>query len=629
MRHSTKLGGTFDIECAEWERFVVGATYSPMEGARTWDSMEDLLGYMRRVGGSWWSWGGGRYDTLAMMQRLHEQHVRMRADLSQSAVSRMSSKGLTLRDGRALVPLPLARAAELAGLAAPRELGWPCECGRRCGGYCAITTTLAPERLRSLRAYVAHDAEVAYRVLAAVMERWTALGMDVHGTIGGTAWNTAKLWAGLPDANGERDHVTGERVGGWFTPHWRTAARGYYGGRVTIGRPRAAVGWHYDIASAYPASLAQVALPLGKPRYAANPKAARHCYAKRRPGVYLARVTVPEDCHIPPLPVRFPDGAVMYVTGEFGGWWTLPELQEAEEVGARIRHLDEVIAWPDGEAVLFAEVIERWYAERARDGRESAWGELWRLLANSLTGKLGQSIDSESVTLNPDKGTVPYCAPGVEASDRAGCTADRCTGRCGAWHQLDGEGRIYAVPAFHVAESSHVHWAAYLTAATRIKLARGMRVVGPDLVYTATDSIWTVATAPSTDIGDALGQWTRKHAFGDWTCRGPNLYAYTKPDGETIYRAGGMPALTATEWADLTERDQEVVSARGVKSLREAAPSGKLFQRSMRTFTNAARNGVYGDRRLDSRNGMTYPLTYGEAKEIRRRREGSTRARRG
>ncbi len=594
MASTIRIDGTLDIECAHWTTYVVGATYQPAAGGATHRTIGDLTDHVLARGGWWWAWGGGRYDALAIGEELRRRGIAYRGSLAGSSVTRIVAGRLRILDAMALIPLALERAAELAGQRAPRDLGWPCRCGDRCGGYCAITTRLPPSRYRELADYCARDARLAYEILAAVVTRWHALGLELRGTLGGTAWATARAWCGAPKAT-------------WEPRHWRQAARGYYGGRVVVARPAASIVDQYDLVSAYPAALRDTPLPIGEPCEVAGPRAAI-AFGRDLPGIYHARIEVDHATYLPPLPVRSLDRRrTWYPVGRIRGWWALPEIQAAIRHGARLHRIEEGIVWPDGARPLLRDAVERWYGHRAADGKATAWGELWRLLANSLTGKLGQSPEHEILSVNaPD---VRYCDPDSERVQRWGCTRDRCSRRCGAYRQLDRAGSVWAAPHWAIGESSHVQWAAYLTAHTRGRWLDAASAIGSDLVYGDTDSIWTTFRPPD-GRGDALGQWAHKGQYGDFAARAPKVYSVVDlVDGTTIGRAAGMPALSDHEWLRLSGSDRaRYHDTRGVRTLRESAPYGTLFSRRSRPLALPTPIGWYGDRELED-DGRTWPRT--------------------
>jgi hypothetical protein len=628
QRRRFRLDGTVDIECAGWDRFVCGAVYRPIDGARIVRSPDDLVDELLRRDGWYWAWCGGRYDFLLIADVLHKRGRRVVCHTAGSQITRLQVGSLSLVDAWFLCPMSKNEAAPIAKRP-PSVLGWPCICrpspdAKECGGYCQISTKLPPDKMRQLEAYCADDAALEYAVLAELVGFGTELGLDFRGTLGGTAWATAQGTLGLPIA-APRSSV------------WNRLKTASYGGRVTVGMPRAQRGRQHDIASAYPAALATTAVPIGEPVELGARRAAL-AYNHGTEGVYRATVRVPEDLWLPPLPWRR-EGRVAYPTGRFTGAWVKPELEAAEARGVVIEEITAAYAYPDGACVVFDELIGRWYDARARVGRDSALGKWIRLLANALTGKLAEGPHREMVLMHPRQ--VRYCNPDSEVCRRAGCTRIRCTGRCKAYRQLDRWGTIFSVPYFRKADSGHVVWAAYLTAATRLRELEGMEAVGDRFVYGDTDSVWTsdpevAFTGDQGEllvsdekvpgpVGERMGQWVYRGRWYDWHCLAPKSYRYAT-EQEVVVRAAGVAHASDYEWRTLDGRQQALEQGRGVMSLREAAMGDKgLFRRRFRPVTPREFDGWYGDRLLHL-DGRTYPADRGQI-EKRYREQRSRRIR--
>lgn len=573
-----RIDATLDVECSRWDQFAVAAIHTAAGTtiARTVGALVDELLTMQ--GSTIWAHCGGTYDFLAIAEELRRRQIACSIDLAGSRISRLVGGGVTLRDSWPLVPLALDRAAELAGLAAP-VLDLPCACGRACGGYCAIE----PHDPRpAVAAYCAEDARVLWHVLRRVRAIGVEMGLSMRGTLGSTAWATARDTLLLPDAD--------------LSPYdWRLVREGHYGGRVTIVRPRAERGHHWDLASAYPAALARTPVPTGAP-ITSGGRDAGALFDRGAPGIYAATVHVPPML-IPPLPVRI-GARVAYPLGEIRGAWALPELRAAIDRGCEVRAVRWSITWPR-EEVLFAGLVARWYDARAAAGRGTALGDWIRLLANSLTGKFAEAPDRRAARMFPD--TIKLC------HRRAPCSDRRCVGACGAYEQLDTWGELWSVPFFRPAPSGHLQWAAYLTAATRGSWLAGAESQGERLVYGDTDSLWTTGQAPPPGMGDGLGEWSYKGAFEAWDCRAPRAYRYRDPLAGGVVRTAGM-TLSDEDWSD-----GGASSSRGVLSFAEAARASRgLFRRASRSYRVPESTGWYGDRALDPSRGIAVPVEHGQ-----------------
>jgi hypothetical protein len=626
VRRAVKITGTLDIECASWDRFAVAATYTQNCKTihRTIGALVDFV--TRKPGATWYAHCGGAYDFLAIAEEFRRREIPCSIDLAGSRISRLVGGGITLRDSWPLVPMTLERAAVIAGERAP-DLGLPCTCGRAetplhagCGGYCTIRPNDPRDRVAD---YCAEDCRVLYNVLVAIADEAAALGLTLRGTLGGTAWATAKKTLELPDAE--------------FTPSlWRDVRRAYYGGRVTVARAACkGPGTHWDLSSAYPAALAKTALPIGEAsRYAGND--ARLCLRNERPGIYAARVSVPAHMFLPPLPLRTggqtfigDDGEperISYPTGSVSGVWPASELLAAVARGCTIDEVLWCVVW-SSEAILFDELIAQWFGARARAGKGTPLGEWLRLLANTLTGKFSEQPNRRSARMFPAIKDIKYC------TGKRPCSHKRCSGACGQWEQLDMWGKIWSVPFFRPSTAGHIHWAAYLTAACRETWLTGAESQGEHLVYGHTDSLWTTSRIGPKPQGARLGHWELKHEWTDWECAAPGAYRWRDfPEAPEPF---SDPAISVEEFHDrararvnkvagiaaLTDSEfdaRAAVRERGVLSFAEAArtadDSRGLFRRKHQRWTMANRGketGRYGDRLLDASTGLTLPMANG------------------
>lgn len=591
-RSATRLSfdGTFDIECSDWTIFCVAATCTAPHDSRLHRSLAELVDYLLTVGGTWWAHCGGTYDFLAVLDECERRGLEIvTSPPSGSRISRFQCGRLICCDSYCLAPLALDVAAPIAGLVAP-ELDLPCRCGRGCAGYCRIGEPAVQGRVDD---YCRADARTLLLVLRALQAHADDEGYTLRGTIGGTAWATAQRALDLPKAE-------------FPATVWRRLRSAYVGGRVTVFRPEAdGPGAHVDIASAYPAALAVTAVPTGAPRgYGARDAAL--CLGRSRPGVYSVTIRIPPS-HVPPLPWRH-EGVLAYPHGMITGAWPLPELEAALARGCAIVKVHWAVVWPTSE-VLFGDLMRAWFATRTRVGKESPLGQWQGLLGRALTGKLAESPERRTLRLNPREITI--CV-----GERP-CARERCSGACGAWQQIDVWGRIWSAPFYRLGDSAHLHWAAYLTAATRVQWLEGAEACSTDAVYGDTDSIWTQGRALPAPIGHALGSWAYKHGWRDWYCTGPKSYRYTDDAGAAHVRVAGAHLTDEEFRLGAAERDQGVMPF-----LSAAAASRGLFRRKFDRWTLPGRElrdsdgqRWYGDRVLDTATGITLPVTDGEIRE--------------
>jgi hypothetical protein len=586
-----KLSGTFDIECAAWDQFRLGACYRGFAGSeKIFYDADEMIDYMRGHGGTWYGHAAGIYDSLLVVDRLTSRGIKFQADEAAQRITRLVCGALNLRDSYSLFPAPLDDLCGMINRPVPK-LPWSCICSRDCGGYCQIPArTAAGKHDPDLEDYCVADCRDLYDGIAKLMERTAADGIDLRGTLGSTAWAHAKMRLGLPDAE----------FPSWDI--WRRIRLADKPGRLFIIRPTAdGPGSHSDIINAYPAALQRAELPVGECSEVGG-RRAMGALVQALPGIYSATVRVPDDCFLPPLPWKI-GGRTVYPTGTFSGTWCLPELAAAADRGVEILECHSAIIW-EAAIPVFGDLMTELYALRKSAGKRTAYGQWLSRLAKALCGKLAEGPERSRVLAFPER--VKLCT-----RDR-GCR-NGCTGRCRRYTPIDLFGRIWSAPYWKLPPSAHVHWSAYLRAHTRIQLLTEAERFGEsDLVYGNTDSLWTIGRKLPSPIGDDLGHWERKHGWTQWQCRAPSVYRCISDDGTPIIRAAGSSAVTEADWL----RGQGVID-RGVVTFRRAAKStGKLFRRKDRRWTlpEIPSDGMYGCRRMDP-SGVTIPLSAQEHRD--------------
>lgn len=611
---TAKIDAFVDIETEEWDRFVCGGLTTDGESVSFfWD--ENQFGRaLLALKGDIWAWNGGLYDTVWFADWSQRFGIKFQTAFAGTRIVNLSAGSLNLKDSVALIPMSLQKASVAIGPMITKETGFVCACGRDCGGYCRIRRNMPPDEQRILERYLRDDVLTGWHVMEAFFTHADRAGYELTSTVGGSVWRTAKQHLDIGPAT-------------WLTGRDYAQARaGYYGGRVYVGRLLANAGYRADIHSAYPNALSKVALPFGEYATLTGQRATK-AFMNERPGVYECTVLVPES-EIPPLPWRSPGDRICYPVGRMRGSWTHLELQYAlDECRCRLESVHSAIVWSD-EDILFAEFMSQIFSVRSAVGNKAlaAW-QKW--FGNSFTGKLAERPEKERLFCNLDVSEIRYCNPANQRHWDLGCRWGRCSGRCGAMTPLAFDGNLWLQKSWRLSDCSHVQWAAYLTAATRIKWHRAAMSCddGRGVLYGDTDSLYTLDRLPDELYGDELGDWGYEGELFRWLCLAPKTYRYYARDGyefRSHVRGKGLPNIEPEAW-DAFMRGETVTADRGVMGLRSAGranePGMSLFRRKLikRKRHGETSPGSYvGDRCILADGVHTRPVTVDE--QLRRER---------
>lgn len=524
----------YDVETEGWTRFVLGTTRDE-SGVRVWRDERALVERILSTEGEVVAHNGGRFDHLWLLDAMDRHGLRREAeaDVSGAGIVELRIGSTVLRDSARLYPMSLAELT--AG--AKRSIADLCGCGRGCGGYCAIRRDMSRAVRSRVEEYAAADSEELWRALRDMAGFAEAAELTLRRTVGATAWTSASRELGLGRPEYQR-------------PEWTAIRRGYYGGRVEVWRRRSSAGYAYDVNSMYPWALAGVRFPVGYVGRVVG-DGARRAYRRGAPGVYAAEVEVPE-CDYPVLPYRTTE-RLLFPWGRFSGSWVLPELERAEELGARVRVVAAHV-WARSERV-FTPWVERLFGLRRRHGKASREGKWLKLVLNSLSGKLGSRCEVGRVVIYPEPGSIRECE----------CRVGRCS--CGAPRPLDAAGRAWVEThsPSRIDSCAHAHLAAYLTAAARVKLHQALDA---SAVYGDTDSVFRERPLPAGEVGEDLGAWNLDGEYRDFRALAPKVYRYLQA-GEERVRAKG---IRDPEWRLLASA--QPVAWESVAGVRSAGEGG-------------------------------------------------------
>ena len=521
----------YDIETEDWTTFVLGALYDGKTvEVYDWTREREFAERMLSLEGEVYAHNGGRFDHLWLLDAAYRFGIKRHATVMENStgIIALNFGDLKFLDSYRLFPMSLRKLTN----GAKDNLSDLCKCGRECGGYCAIRRNMPPTVKARVRDYLVTDVQSLWVALDDFQRLSNEAGITLGLTIGGTSWKSAKAELSLPPqpyAN---------------VNDWRFVRQGYFGGRVEIFRTQVDAGEQYDVNSMYPAKIASVPLPVDYIGRVSGGSAGK-AYRDGKPGVYRAKVRIP-DSFIPPLPIRSPKkGRVLFPTGDIVGTWALPELQYAESVGVRVEYVSEAAIFARTE-ILFDTWVERLFNLRMKYGKDSREGAWFKLILNSITGKFGAKVTQRSYVIDPC--FSKHC-------DLSDCRKIGPVGLqpCGN----PATSRVWYREFERIQKCAHVEWAAYLTASARVTLHKGLTEGNKgDAIYCDTDSVFSVHPRKE-NVGLDLGQWKHEASFSEFLAIAPKVYTYHRlvdgKDKQTI-KAKGIPVpnpLPKNFWRDL------------------------------------------------------------------------------
>lgn len=570
---------TWDIETQDWTTFVLGAIYSKKEGVKLfdWRQEEDYVRYLISRTGNLYAHNGGRFDCLWLLDAMRRFGIKEHVEISSNSVGVIMMKvgKAVFLDSWRMYPMKLM---ELTN-GAKQDLSDLCECGKGCGGYCAIRRDMPQRTRKRIISYLIDDVQTLWDALIHFANVAESLGLERGPTIGSTAWKTVQKELGLADA-------PYDSIG-----RWRAVRDGYYGGRCEVFRIESEAGHQYDVNSMYPAKIATVPLPTGGV-IARSGNAASRLYQSGKAGVYNVDVRVP-DMWIPPLPV-FVGNRIGYPLGTFHGIYTGLELHYAETVGVKILRIHDAIAF-DSEEIIFKNWVDRLFEMRMKCGKDSREGKWLKLVMNSLTGKFGSRCECSTIIMNPE--TIKPCVCTKEDRER---NDGEC--KCGAYRPLQASDWLFESVVERLQPCAHAEWAGYLTSAARVELHSQLVRGGEDAVYCDTDSCYS-ENPRTVRIGKGLGEWSYEGPYRDFEALAPKVYRYLAKDGNEKVKAKGIPS---NDWQLI--KAGTPVEYQTTASLRRPI-NGKFFERA-KTHRTVNRNT--GARLLDGKGPRTRPMTYQE-----------------
>lgn len=557
---------TIDIETVDWTKpyavgFYDGSKYVDFIGPGCiGKALEHVL--QPQYAGRWiYAHNGGNFDFTFFLRHLLKERMErrfktvitpigscmFRVDISargKEGDTKRSARGRmkwTFMDSARLLPLRLDELGETFGLGKKVKLGM-------------TYNELAQEKNRTImRKYLKQDCVLLHRSVAKVQELFTGLGGQIGPTLPSASLDLWRRHYQSKPIYTNRHFIQCEHYG---TPPasvvscgscgHRFIRRAYFGGDTQIFRmqflpsPGHEEAYLYDFNSMYPAMMRE-RMPVGRADFfdaKKHPQDEAFVWANAtmRTGIVDCDVSIPEDCYLPPLPVRH-HGKLIFPVGQFSGVWDTCELELLKEVGGTITKVRSS-AWFE-ESPIFAAFVNRLYKYRDKSNPDWNKGLDWlaKIVLNSAYGKFAMREDRQRLLIHPD--TVEGLIPIDMTSD--------------IWSE-----RVRVAPAY-IAPALSVH----ITALSRVLLWRALWNVlklGGRIYYCDTDSI--ICSGVKLPTGKKLGELKLEATITRAEFKLPKLYlletteanAKKKREKNIKVKAKGMgPGIKLP--GDLTEDD--------------------------------------------------------------------------
>jgi hypothetical protein len=230
-----------------------------------------------------------------------------------------------------------------------------------------------------------------------LLHRWATLGIDANSVLD-------RQWGRVQRFNTKINRYL--TMSDWkhsnkFLIHQQLAKFSFHGGRnecfyfgptvgSCLGNGEQATFTEFDLIGAYPTAMSAIGVPdYANARYTTDPTD----FSVSAMGFVEIRFKFPEGTRFPSLPVLAPNdhGLVYPLEGET--FATAPEIAVAGNQGAEIEIRDGVIIpFAEVECRPFLMVLRELQEHRQKHASGTLANEMFKQLANSLYGKLGQGL---------------------------------------------------------------------------------------------------------------------------------------------------------------------------------------------------------------------------------------------
>lgn len=445
---------TFDIECAGWTNpvavgFFDGEKYIDfIRESEEDDVIWRFLSYIKDIykGMTVYAHCAAKFDNKFILSNLynHDEIISPQAGLIKL---RWVGPEIFFEDSYLLLPMSLRKLTDIFELQKKKK-EWAHESTR-------VPWEMGTE-LGAFREYLRRDC----LALSECLDQFSSLLEDHFNILPSVSLSTTSIKAfsknffslDKVDSNEPFDHFIREAT---------------YGGRNEVYRRYGEKINCYDVNWMY-ISCYDAPMPYGRLSWI-RPNIDRGSLAE-------AKVKVPKDFYIGPLPYRF-NGLLTFPVGEFSSWWDTEELRLAASLGVDITIKRQLCC---EESPILEDFGK--YMGILRD-QKGELRELWKLFGISLSGKFGQSRFRDNTKVS------------TEITDFSG------------WTPLDPQEIYFTKREYMGGRLPHIKPAIAMRvrASARIrhyKMLERARQEGK-IYYADTDSIYTTATLPiGTEIGE-------------------------------------------------------------------------------------------------------------------------------
>ena len=530
----------YDIEATDWVNIVCIGHVDEIGNKKIFQSMESYIDWLFTdfTGTHVWAHWGGHYDHRFVIAHVTKQGWNWQTIQSGNLliiIRVQDEKGRTINfcESARLMPDSVEKIGKTIGL-------HKMEVDRE---------HIENVDINLVYEYCLRDCEIVLRGLQYMKRVFDGVGCDFAYTLASisTRWvrrSEVLEWHKFFEINEDGNFEYSKK----FLKADEFCLPAYFGGRVEVFKKGTFNKklYYYDITSSYPWSMTQE-LPVYFKGFFPPPKRG----ALDHFGISDATVYIPEGVfNIPILPVRH-EGKLIFPVGKFRGRWTNIELAECLKQGARYGVKVKIHGQARFDSLPFLKpFVDKFYSLRkeAKKQKDEFSSYAYKILLNSLYGKLVESIERKSIVYGTD-----FVNDAIERYGPENITATAVPG-------------IYAVTNESYGPFRHVAAGCYVTAYSRLKLLEGINACvsnGAMVYYCDTDSIVTDKPISRFVDDGELGSFKLEHIFTNAEFVSPKVYRARTEDGEMIYKVKGMPikGLTSQEklirWDVYNEHNSE------------------------------------------------------------------------